>query len=57
MSTSEWGNRLCKIFQFESPKMKLCEFVRLPTVSDGAKFAVEISKDEAPTPLLTVGLL
>ena len=44
-------------FQFESPKMKLREFVRVPTVSDWAKFAVQISKDEAPTPLLTVGLL
>ena len=37
--------------------MKLHEFVRVPTVSDWAKFAVQISKDEAPTPLLTVGLL
>ena len=44
-------------FQFESPKMKLCETVRVTTVSDLAKFAVLISKDEAPTPLLTVGLL
>ena len=43
--------------QFESPKMKLRVFVRVPTVNDGAKFAVEISKDEALTPLLTVGLL
>ena len=49
-----WGNWL-QNFQFESPKMKLCEFVRVPTVSDWAKFAVQISKDEAPTPLLTVG--
>ena len=37
--------------------MKLCEFVRAPTVSDRAKFGVQISKDEAATPLLTVGLL
>ena len=37
--------------------MKLHEFVRVPTVSDLDKFAVQISKDEAPTPLLTVGLL
>ena len=37
--------------------MKLREFVRVPTVSDRAKFAVQISKDEAPTPLLTDGLL
>ena len=44
-------------FQFEFPKMKLHEFVRVPTVSDGDKFAVQISKDEAPTPLLKVGLL
>ena len=44
-------------FQFESPKMKLREFVRVPTASDGAKFAVQISKDEAPRPLLTVELL
>ena len=44
-------------FQFESPKMKLREFVSVPTVSDWAKFAVQISKDEAPMPLLTVGLL
>ena len=27
------GNRL-QNFQFESPKMKLCEFVRVPMVSD-----------------------
>ena len=63
MSTSEcWvlgglrGNWLQNL-QFESPKMKFCEFVRVPMVSDWAKFAVQISKDEAPTPLLTVGLL
>ena len=43
--------------QFESTKMKLHEFVRVPTVSDRAKFAVQISKDEALTPLLTVGHL
>ena len=43
--------------QFESLKMNLCEFVRGPRVSDWAKFAVQTSKDEAPTPLLTVGLL
>ena len=41
------GNRL-QNFQFESPKMKLCEFVRVPTVSDWDKFAVQIWKDEAP---------
>ena len=35
----------------------LCEFVRVPRVSNWAKFVVQISKDEAPTPLLTVGLL
>ena len=39
-------------FPVESPKMKLHEFVRVPMVNDGAKFAVQISKDEAPTPLL-----
>ena len=50
------GNQL-QNFQFESPKMKLREFVRVPTVSNWAKFAVQISMDEAPTPLLTVGLL
>ena len=50
------GNRL-QNFQFESPKMKLHEFVRVPTVSDWAIFAVPSSKDEAPTPLITVGLL
>ena len=44
-------------FQFESPKMKFREFVRVPGVSDWAKFAVQISKDEAPMPLLTVELL
>ena len=27
------GNRL-QNFQFESPKMKLCKFVRVPTVSN-----------------------
>ena len=37
--------------------MKLHEFVRVPTVSDCAIFTVQISKDEASTPLLTVGLL
>ena len=37
--------------------MKLREFVRVLAESDGAEFAVQISKDEAPTPLLTVGLL
>ena len=42
-------------FQFESPKMKLREFVRVPTVSDWAKFAVQISKDEALTPLPKIG--
>ena len=31
--------------------------LRVLTVSDWARFAVQISKDEAPTPLLTVGLL
>ena len=51
------GESTLQNFQFESPKMKLREFVRVPTVSDWAKFAVQISKDEAPTPLLTVGLL
>ena len=44
-------------FQFESPKMKLHEFVRMPTVSDWAKFALKISKDEALMPLLTGGLV
>ena len=51
------GSLTLQNFQFEFPKMKLCEFVRGATVSDWAKFAVQISKDEAPTPLLTVGLL
>ena len=51
-----WGNQL-QNFQFESPKMKLCEFVRVPIVSDWAIFAVQIWKDEAPMPLLIVGLL
>ena len=37
--------------------MKLCEFVRVPRISDLAKFVVQILKDEALTPLLTVGLL
>ena len=37
--------------------MKLPEFVRVPTISNRTKFAVQISKDEALTPLLTVGLL
>ena len=61
MSTSEcqvFGRLLTlQKFQFKFPKMKFHEFVRVPTVSDWAKFAVQISKDEAPTPLLTVGLL
>ncbi len=63
ISTSEcqvlgylWGNRL-QNFQFETPKMKLREFARVPTVSNWAKFTVQILKAEAPTPLLTVGLL
>ena len=37
--------------------MKFREFVRVPTVSDCAKFAIQISKDGALMPLLTVGLL
>ena len=37
--------------------MKLHEFVRVPTVGDCDKFAVQISKDEVWMPLLTVGLL
>ena len=45
------------VWFFESPKMKLPEFVRVPLVSDWAIFAVQISKDKAPAPLLTVGLL
>ena len=44
-------------FQIEPPKMKLCEFVRVPRVSDWARFAVQISKGEALMPWLTVGLL
>ena len=44
------GNRHCKNFQFEFPKMKFREFVRVPMVSDWAEFAVQISKDEASTP-------
>ena len=51
-----FGTYTLQNFQLESPKMKLCEFVRVPMVSDCAKFAVQISKDEAPTPLLTVKL-
>ena len=49
------GNQL-QNFQFEYPKIKLSGFVWVPTVSDRTRFAVQISKDEAPTPLLTVGL-
>ena len=45
-----WGNRQ-QNFHFESPKIKLCEFVRVPTVSDWAKFAVQILQDEALTPV------
>ena len=37
--------------------MKLHEFVRVPMVSDRAKFAIQISKDKALMPLLTVTLL
>ena len=51
------GDYRLQNFQFEFPKMKIREFVRVPTVSDWAKFAVQILKDEALTPLLTVGLL
>ena len=36
--------------------MTLHKFVRVPRVSDWAKFAFQISEDEAVTPLLTVGL-
>ena len=36
--------------------MKLGEFVRVPTVSNRAKVAVQILKDEALTPLLTIGI-
>ena len=35
--------------------IKLYEFVRVPTVSNQAIFAVQISKDEAPKPLPTAG--
>ena len=35
--------------------LNLREFVGVPRVSDWAKSAVQISKDEAPMPLLTVG--
>jgi len=45
-----WGNRL-QNFHLEFPKMKLCEFVRVPTVSNWAKFVVQISQDEALTPV------
>ena len=37
--------------------MKLHEFVRVARVSTWAKIAVQISNDEAPMPLLTVGFL
>ena len=37
-----WGNRLLQNFQFESPKMKLREFVRVPTVSEWAKFDLNL---------------
>ena len=37
--------------------MKLCEFVRVPRLSVCAKFAIQISNDEALMLLLTVGLL
>ena len=37
--------------------MKVCEFVRVPRISDWAKFAVQQSKDESPRLLLTVRLL
>ena len=50
------GNQLCKISSLNLQRWS-SEFVRVPTVSDWAKFAVQISKDEAPTPLLTVGIL
>jgi len=53
LSFEIWTTNLAqKNFQFQSPKMKLHEFVRVPMVSDWARFAVQISKDEAPTPLL-----
>ena len=58
--SGSWGaygvNDFAK-FPVEFPKMKLHEFVRVPMVNDGAKFAVQISKDEAPMPLLKVWLL
>ena len=60
MSTSEcrvFGDLPLQYFQFEFSMKKLHEFVRVPTVSDWAKFAVQISKDEALMPLLKVGLL
>ena len=47
MSGCLQGNQL-QNFQFESLEVKLCEFVRGPRVSDWAKFAVQIAKDEAP---------
>ena len=45
----------CKISSLKLQRWS-SEFVRVPMVSDWAKFAVQISKDEAPTPLLTGGL-
>ena len=43
------GNRL-QNFQFESPKMKLREFVMVPMVSDSQICCSNLKKDEAPTP-------
>ena len=46
-----------KISSLKLQRWSSVSFVRVPTVSDWAKFAIQISKDEAPTPLLTVWLL
>ena len=50
-----WGNRLCKISSLNLQRWNWLWFCRVSTVSDWAKFAVQIPKDEAWMPLLTVG--
>ena len=50
------GNRLCKISSVNLQRWSSVS-VRVPTVSDCNKFAVQILKDEALMPLLTLGLL
>ena len=47
----------CTISSLNCQRWNSVSLLGKAKVSSWAKFAVQISKDEAPTPLLTVGLL